>query len=188
MFREVLTLSFVVVMSVSCLVTPEVAGAEFPPKVKVAGHELTLNGIGARKKTLLQLYLAGLYLTENSSDPAAIIAADVPMALRIEVTSGFVSQEKMVTALKEGFERQLGEEVHRLLGKQIYQFQLCFSDKINKGDIFEIVYIPAKGTFVVKNGTVNGAIEGLGFKRALFGIWLSDKPVDQGLKHKMLGR
>jgi hypothetical protein len=31
-------------------------------------------------------------------------------------------------------------------------------------------------------------IDGLDFKRALFGIWLGDKPVQKELKDKMLGK
>ena len=183
MFRRVVILSLVV-FAVASL--SEVAAAEFPPKVKVAGHELILNGMGSRKKTLLQLYLAGLYLTDTSSNPEAIIAGDATMAIRIEITSGFVSQEKMVAALSEGFESSTNGNT-RPLEREIQQFRQCFAGKITKGDVFEIVYVPSRGSFVVKNGEVKGVVEGLPFKQALFGIWLSDKPADQGLKNKLLG-
>jgi hypothetical protein len=184
---KTVVLSFITVVTVSSFAAhPAVDGAEFPSKVRVAGHELVLNGVGARKKALLQLYLAGLYLTEPTTNARAIIGSDVPMAIRIEIVSGFVSQENIVAALDEGFENSTNGNTGSV-EKEIYQFRQCFADRITKGDVFEIVYMPSRGTFVVKNGTVKGVIAGLTFKRALFGIWLSDKPADEGLKIKMLG-
>ena len=40
---------------------------------------------------------------------------------------------------------------------------------------------------VYKDGKEVGMIEGLDFKKALFGIWLGAKPADKGLKNEMLG-
>jgi hypothetical protein len=40
---------------------------------------------------------------------------------------------------------------------------------------------------VIKNDVVKGKIPGFDFKQALFGIWLSDKPVDETLKKHLLG-
>jgi hypothetical protein len=37
------------------------------------------------------------------------------------------------------------------------------------------------------NGLTVGTIPGLPFKRALFAIWLGDKPADRSLKQAMLG-
>ena len=39
-----------------------------------------------------------------------------------------------------------------------------------------------------KNGNKKGSIAGLEFKKALFGIWLGDKPADDDLKTGMLGK
>lgn len=41
---------------------------------------------------------------------------------------------------------------------------------------------------VYKNGTKKGSIDGLDFKKALFGIWLCNKPADEDLKEGMLGK
>jgi hypothetical protein len=38
-----------------------------------------------------------------------------------------------------------------------------------------------------KNGKMLGTIEGLEFKKALFGIWLGNNPADKDLKAGMLG-
>ena len=51
-----------------------------------------------------------------------------------------------------------------------------------------MVYLPKEGVKVYKNNKLLGTIEGMEFKRALFGIWLSKKPADKDLKQAMLGK
>ena len=72
------------------------------------------------------------------------------------------------------------------LKKEIEQFRGCFTDTIQKGDIFQMTYEPGVGTTVTKNGKLKGTIKGLPFKQAMFGIWLSKKPADKALKQAML--
>ena len=158
---------------------------EFPPHIRVGEHRLALNGWGARSKAFFQLYVAGLYVTQPSSDAVAIVAADEPMAIRIKITSSFISQAKLVSSLTEGFERATEGNVAPIQG-QIDQFRACFSDAITKGDTFDMVYVPQHGVIVNKNGELKGVVEGAEFKRALFNIWLSDNPADEGLKQAML--
>ena len=53
--------------------------------------------------------------------------------------------------------------------------------------MFDITYQPGKGVVAYKNGKEKGTIEGMDFKKALFGIWLSNDPADDDLKEAMLG-
>ena len=71
--------------------------------------------------------------------------------IRIEVTSGFVSQSKMVAALNQGFLKSTGENPLPIQ-KEIDQIKQCFADKITKGDVFDLVYHPSTGVVVYKNG------------------------------------
>jgi len=163
----------------------QVRAAEFPQQIQAGEHRLVLNGWGARTKTFLQLYVAGLYLTQPSSTPAAIVSADEPMAIRIKITSRFVSQATLVASLAEGFHNSTGGNVAPIR-RQIDQFRRCFKEDIAKGDIFDMVYVPKHGVFVNKNGSLKGVVAGAEFKRALFKIWLSDNPADKNLKQAML--
>ena len=52
----------------------------------------------------------------------------------------------------------------------------------------EPYYEEINGVVVYKNGSKKGSIDGHDFKRALFGIWLGDKPADDDLKAGMLGK
>jgi len=61
------------------------------------------------------------------------------------------------------------------------------NEKISKKDVYVLAYDPATGTQVSKNGSVVGTVAGLELKQALFGIWLSDNPVQGKLKKAMLG-
>ena len=73
------------------------------------------------------------------------------------------------------------------LHPQIQQFMSAFKQKIVKGDEFDFVYTPAIGTQIIKNRKVLTTIKSLPFKKALFGIWLSNQPAQQSLKNEMLG-
>jgi hypothetical protein len=166
---------------------PATGRAELPAKLKAEGAELRLNGSGARTKYLMEMYVAGLYLAEPSRDAAAIIAANNPMAIRLEITSGLVSQEKLLAALNEGFDNSTGGKTESLR-REIERFRKCFASEIDKGDVFDLVYHPSRGVEVIKNGKLQGQVPGLAFKEALFGIWLSNKPADEDLKLALLGK
>jgi hypothetical protein len=72
------------------------------------------------------------------------------------------------------------------LADKIETFKGFFSDKIVKGNIFDIAYIKGKGSVVYKNGKEVGVVAGLDFKKALFAIWLGSDPADDDLKEAML--
>lgn len=172
-------------VQLGCWQAAPLAAAELPERLQAGKHRLVLNGAGARTKTLLQLYTAGLYLTEPESNPAAILAADEAMAIRIQITSGFVSQDNLLASLIEGFEKSTGGQLAPLQA-QIAEFRQCFQEPITKGDTIDLVYAPEHGVIVNRNGKLKGVVRGVEFKRALFGIWLSDAPADTKLKQALL--
>ena len=184
MSRKFLTAALIL-MGLNMGMSEACAAEKLPPQIQAGEHRLILNGSGVRTKTFLELYVAGLYLTKPTSNSAAIIAADEPMALRIKITSGFVSQSSLVESLEEGFKNTTGGDT-REIRKEIEQFRECFKDEIKKGDVFDMVYLPQHGVIVNKNGKFKGAIAGAKFKQALFSIWLSDKPADSVLKQALL--
>lgn len=161
------------------------AAAALPDSLKIGDATLTLNGSGVRTKYLMEMYVGGLYLKQPNTNPAAILAADELMAIRLQITSGLVSQEKMVSAINEGFRNSTGGQTAPLEA-EIQKFRSCFREKITKGDVFDIVYTPGSGVLVVKNGKLQGVVPGLAFKQAVFGIWLSDNPADTNLRVAML--
>ena len=165
----------------------EVNGVTVPRKIEFQGKSLQLNGAGGRSKMWLEVYVQALYLSQLSQDPQFIIDSDTVMAIRIEITSSMVSSNKLTKAMNTGFEKSAGSNLAQLRPR-IEEFKTFLSDAITEKDVFILAYNPLDQTInVYKNETLKGKINGFDFKKALFGIWLSDKPVDETLKKHLLG-
>jgi len=137
-----------------------------------------------REKMWIDLYAGGLYVQVKSSDANSIINANAPMAMKLHIVSGMVSQSKMIAAVTDGFENSTSGKATTT---ERASFIACFNDEITKEDVFDITYANGK-TIVYKNGVEKGSVSGFEFKKALFGIWLGKKPADKDLKKGMLGK
>lgn len=173
--------------TVSAQTQLEVNGVTVPRKIEVQNKTMQLNGAGGRSKMWLEVYVQALYLSQLSQDPKFIIDSDTEMAIRIEITSSMVSSNKLTKAMNAGFEKSAGSNLEELRPR-IEQFKTLLSDPITEKDVFVLWYNPFDQTVnVIKNEVVKGKVPGFDFKKALFGIWLSDKPVDENLKKHLLG-
>lgn len=168
-------------------VQPVVAIEGGPGSLKLGEQTVVKNGVGSRKKMMLSLYDGTLYLPQKSSDAKAIVQADQPMAVHIKITSRFVSQEKMVAALNDGFKASTRGNT-AAINDDITKFKACFAEPIKMNDVFILAYVPKKGVVVFKNNQKKGVVGDLAFKKSLFGIWLGQKPIDSGMKTAMLGK
>jgi hypothetical protein len=185
MMKRILSIFCLSLLSIGAMAV-EVAGVQLPEKLDVQEQSLSLNGTGVRSKFFMDIYAAGLYLSEASKEATAIIAQDKAMALRLHVTSGLLTSEKMEAATREGFEKSTNGNT-AAIQSTIDTFIANFKDAIQENDIFDFVYTPMKGVAVFKNGELKSTILGLPFKQALFGIWLSEDAVQDDLKSGLLG-
>tara|TARA_R110002167_G_scaffold25824_14_gene89250 strand:+ start:65 stop:661 length:597 start_codon:yes stop_codon:yes gene_type:complete len=168
--------------------TTKIGSIELKENIKLGKNNLQLNGAGQRSKLFIDLYIAALYLSNKSQDAQAIINADEPMLIQIHVISNLITSENLTRGTMEGFSKATNNKTEGIQS-QIDDFLDAFKDTIKIGDMFEIVYLPNKGVTVIKNRhIVKKLATDLVFKRALFGIWLSDKPAQKSLKNKMLGK
>jgi hypothetical protein len=166
----------------------EIADIELPESMQGGGVELVLNGAGVRTRFFVDVYVGGLYLTQASRDAAAIVAADEPMAIKLHIITRLITAERMKKSIEAGFELSTAGDTAPIR-KQIDSLMGVYDDGVADEDVFDIVYVPGKGLDVFKNGTYRATVEsGLRFKRALFGIWFSDRPIQASLKRGMLGR
>lgn len=173
------------VVAVGCVLPLQ---ADIPETLDIDGNALVLNGQGLRKMMMMKIYKGALYLPEKSSDAASIIAADKPMAIRLEMVSGLITSEKMEEATLEGLEKATGGNLEPIQGS-VDEFINVFREEIKEGDIFDIANVPGKGMEVFKNGTLKKTIDGgMEFKQAVFAIWLGEDPVQEPLKKGMLGK
>lgn len=164
------------------------SGIELKDSIKLGDTHLLLNGAGQRSKLFIDLYVAALYLSHKTQEAKEIIDADEPMLIQIHVISNLITSENLTRGTMEGFTKSTGNKTEGIQN-QIDDFLDAFKEPIKIGDIFEIVYLPNKGVIVIKNRHIVKKLHvDLRFKRALFGIWLSDNPAQKTLKDKMLGK
>lgn len=165
----------------------DIDGVIVPRNIEFKNKTLPLNGVGGRSKMWVEVYLQALYLSQLTQDAAYIIESNTEMAVRIEITSSLISSNKLSRNLNNGFEKSSSENINKLRSK-IELFQSMLADKIVQNDVFILIYNPTDtSVWVYKNEVLKGKIPGFDFKKALFGIWLSDKPVDEELKNNLLG-
>jgi hypothetical protein len=165
----------------------EIGGINMPESLQTGQTQLMLNGAGVREKFFIDFYVGGLYLKEKSQDAKAIIEADEPMAIRLHIVSSMTTSKIMEKGVREGFENATGGNVEAIK-VQIEEFISVFKEEIKENDSYDLIYVPGKGVQISKNSEFRSTIAGLPFKKALFGIWLSDKPAQKSLKKAMLSQ
>lgn len=154
--------------------------------MQLDNQELVLNGAGVRTKMFVDGYIAALYLTEKSQNAEAIIAAEKPMAVRLIITSNLISPKRMSDSTRDGFISSTGGNIAPI-AKEVEELISAFKDSVEKGDVFDLVYQPETGVTVYRNGEKKTSVQGLEFKKAMFGIWISKGTIQKDLRTKMLG-
>jgi len=160
--------------------------AEIPSEVEYKGVKLTLNGHGTRIRFFMKAYEGSLYLESKSNNAEEIINDDVPMSIRMDVISSLVTPDAMRTALNEGLEKSTGNNTNPII-KEINQLNSSLNSEVGAGDFYEFIYLPNSGTHVLKNSESVDVIPGIEFKKAFFGIFLSNNPIQKSMKKAMLG-
>lgn len=167
-----------------------VNGVEIPRTLEFKGKKLSLNGIGQRSKFFTELYIQALYLTVLSQDAKQILDSELEMAIALHVSSGLITSKKLSKALEKGMEKSVGEKGILKFAKELKELEdLLSTEETKKGDVFELAFNPDdQSLWITKNKNYKGKITGLEFKKAFYGIWLSENPVDKTLKEDLLGK
>ena len=164
-------------------VAKTVQGVTFADTSTVGGSPVTLNGMGVRVAYIfVKVYVGGLYLATPTHDATAAIRTDEPKRVLLQFLRD-VTHEEMVNAMREGF----AHTASAALQPQVDQFSGFFTQPLPTGSQASFDYVPGTGTTVTIGGQAKGTIPGADFMRALWGIWLGDKPADANLKAGMLG-
>ena len=182
-FKKLIVLT---ILSIGLLSVSTSNASEIPKLIEYQENKLILNGQGTRIIFFMKVYGGGLYLEEKSSDAEKIINDKVPMAIRIDVISEMVTADAMKKALSDGLEKSTNSNTGPILN-EIAQLASSFNSAVTSGDFYEFIYIPGTGTHVVKNNDLVELIPGYAFKKAFFGIFLSNNPIQKNLKKAMLG-
>ncbi|MEM7351878.1 MAG: chalcone isomerase family protein [Acidobacteriota bacterium] len=162
----------------------ELAGVEMPDSVTVDDQQLVLNGLGLRKKSIVKVYVGGLYLPAKASDASKILAADTPRRLTMQFLYK-VSASRLTDAWDEGLENNTPRATEEV-GKGFEQLGGWMADMV-KGERMEFTYSPGTGTEVTVKGQRKGVIVGKPFADALFACWIGREPPSSAFKAGLLG-
>lgn len=162
----------------------EVAGVTMPDSIRVAGQELHLNGMGLRKEKLFfKVDVVALYVQKPSSNAEAIIKADEPKEIALSMLRD-ISRDTFVEAVEHAIARNSSPELPALRSRLDTLEQAL--PPLKKGDMLDFAYLPGKGTLLRGEGR-EITIPGKDFADALFTVWLGPKPLNNELKHELLG-
>jgi hypothetical protein len=187
MFKKLLLLCSAILIMTSVGDAKEIAGVNMPETLAAGSDTLVLNGAGVRTY-FIEVYAAGLFLKKKNGDANAIINADETMAIRLHILTEAITSENIKIVFLEGFQKYNNGNTAPLKDK-IDTFISAFNDNINPNDVYDFIYIPAEGLKVYKNKELKNTTKGLDFKKAIFRIWLCEKPSDEdkkALKESML--
>lgn len=162
--------------------------------LSLGGKDLIKYGIGSRTKMFIgSVYLASLYIPQElkGKDGTAILEAEQPMSIVIQIDSSIITNHMFIKAVKEGFENSAKSGY---TSDKKEEFLKSFDGlKFHKGDIFYLNYTPKEGVTVNYTSKKTGETQkmvttpGLDLKKALYAIWLGPHPAQENLKKAMLG-
>lgn len=164
----------------------QISGVEIPPSIHYKNTEaLQLYGAGLRKFLWIDMYVGVIYLKDKKLTPHQIIHSNEPMALRLHIISSLISKKRTIKAIKDGFDKatkgnasQYQERIDQMIG--------FFKNEIQPNDIIDLVYKPSGEIRIYRNTNYLGSLNGLDFKQALFGMWLSENAVDKNMREAIL--
>ena len=160
------------------------AGVTLPDTMQVGGTTLVLNGLGLRKKFVVKVYVAGLYVEHKSSDASAVMNADAPKQVVMQFLHG-ASKNQMVEAFEESFNDNSPDA--RKSMKDDIDHWLNALESVQEGDQMVFTYVPGKGTTLTIHGKEKLKIANPAFGPVLLSVWLGPKPPSADLKKGMLG-
>jgi hypothetical protein len=181
------TIPVLLQLSVILSLCPAIIADPLPDTLRKGETLLICNGKGTRSRYMIKAYTAALYLEKRMSDAPGIIHASSPMAIRMHIISGLITADRLEESTREGFRNSLEGKTEQLRN-EIETFMTMIRTDLAKGDMYEFHYRPGPGTEVRKNDILLGVIPGFEFKKALFGIWLCEKPAQEDLKRALVGK
>ena len=184
--KKVLVIAATLVGFVFPTMAKTVSGVDVPDSITTNEQTLVFNGAGVRSKFFMDLYVGSLFTQAKVSKAQPVLDGEIPAAIRLNITSGMITSEKLATALNEGFDLATGGDT-TAIDESIHSFVAAtFAEAVSEGDQFTLVSIPGDGVYSYKNGKEVSVNKDEAFRKALMAIWLGDKPTDKKLKKKML--
>ncbi len=161
------------------------SGVTLPDRAEAGGQPLVLNGLALRKKLIIKVYVAGLYLPQKTRDAGKALAADSPHRMVMHFLYG-VSKDQMCEAWNEGLAANTSNASAEV--KKGFTTLCGWMEDIDKGQKLVLTYVPGQGTQVEVNGKAKGTIPGQATADAILATWIGPKPgPGEDFKKDLLG-
>ena len=173
MLKRMIALVLMVGLAVPAL-AGDVEDVNLPAGLEVDGQALVLNGPAVRTKLWIDVYVAGLYLPEKTSDAAQAMSMDGPA----QMTMAFiydVDADSICDGWKDGIEDNLETE---LKGLEDRLEDLCkATPDVVDGETLTFAWTPSREqTVFMVDGVFLDAIPGRDFFDALLSCWVGPDP------------
>lgn len=164
----------------------ELAGVTFPPRAEVNRTTLTLNGIGLRTYSILDvhIYVAGLYLEAPSQNADAILDSPGTKMLLLYFVHA-VPADKVRDAWSKGLLSNCTDPC-TLPSAELSRF-LASLPAMQAGETVELVFSPT-GMRAYFNGTFGGEVADPQFARLMLAMFLGPHTNSPSLKEALLDR
>ena len=181
--RQTVLLAFVLTLAAASAAAGTLNGVTLPDTAQVGNTTLVLNGMGLRTKYMVKVYVAGLYLAQTSSDPAAILKPEAPKRIVMHFVRGISK-----TQLTDGFTESFNNNTPDAAKSQKPDIDGFFAalDSVKDGQELSFTYVPQSGTTVSIAGADKLTIASPDFAYMLFSVWLGPKPPNEALKKGIL--
>jgi len=136
-----------------------------------------------RAGKVIKVMEANLYLA-NKADAAKVLS-DVPKRLTFTYTRD-IAGKRFIDSANGALNDNCTAAELAAIKDRVTQLHGLYAD-VKKGDTYEYMYMPGRGTTLLVNGKVKGTIPGADFAKAYYSIWLGAKPVTTKLKRELLG-
>lgn len=161
----------------------EMYGKVFVEDMEVQGTPLTLRGIGSKTYIFIKVFVAGLYVAPDAG--ARAVSDDI--AKRLEVAYLYpVPGRKLAVETRRRIQLNTTAQEFMAIKDRVDVMDRYFVD-LKPGDRYALTYIPGVGTLFSLNGNIAGTIPGYDFAKALFSVWIGEKPINPSLKEALLG-
>jgi hypothetical protein len=163
----------------------ELGGVELPDQIRVGEHTLCLNGIGKREVTVfgIDVYIAGLYLEEEMTDAAGILASRSYKLLDIHfvhTTTRARLRDAWTSALREAAGRDwpgYQAPLERLLEA---------TPEMRDGESLSLLFSDA-GVELQVNRKKKETGGDRGFAVAMLSMWIGPNAPNEKLRSQLLG-
>ena len=161
----------------------DVDGVTFAGATEWNGTPLRLQGAGLlRYRVFIKAYVAALYLGAGVATDTAL--ADVPRRIEIEYFWS-INGEDFGRVAEEHIRATVDAETFEEIRLPLAQLNALYED-VKPGDRYALSYLPGIGTGLSLNGERKGVIPGSKLAKAMFGVWIGERPLSASLRAQLL--